>query len=205
MDAKQAQERLSKLKVIGRVLLWGLTGAVAVAGVLKIGTDSDWVFLRDIGGPIASYHWGEWQAILATLAAAFAGAAAISFGVRYVQIKQVLTELIQNTSVTNVYNDNSNNDHSAENYFGADDAVMGEVSRIREEIKSLDERLADKQADPLHLAQIEHFLDVAKVKKIAEYRAQLEYDAKLYERFRVLMSELAQECEAARDQSRSFG
>nr|HRK64586.1 hypothetical protein [Terricaulis sp.] len=183
MDTGEAKGRLAHLKFVGRAILWGITVAVVIAGVLKIGTDSGWIFLRDVGRPWAEWHWGLWRDIGATIAAGFAGAAAISFSVRYVALKNVLNQLIQDNSTHIAHQDNSTETHNhthTTNHHSVDLGVKEDVARVGEDVKNLAQLLEDKQANPEHLRQLHEFLQYAQNERILELKNQLSKYAELF-------------------------
>lgn len=176
-----------------------LTVVVAILGVLKIGTDSHWIFLRDFQGSLANVHWALWSEIGGVILAAFGAATAISFSFRYVAIKSVLNQIIQNNSTHIGSLDNSV--HHTTNNHGVEGDVWGEVQRVGEHVRQLEQLLADKQANPEHVRQLQEFLEYAQNERILELKEQLARDAELFERLRVLMSQLAAECENAGSQA----
>lgn len=201
MNSQEAKERVDRIKLLGRLLFGGLSALVVILTVLKVGTDNDWVFLGDFGRPIGEAHWDQWREIAAAVAAGVAGAAAISFSVRYIAIRNVLNQLFQDNSTHIGSQDNSTNH---QHNYRSDPGVRDEVLRVGEHVRGLERLLEDRQADPEHLRQLREFLEYAQNERMLELKQQLAKDAEMFERFRSLMSQLASESETAAVQAQNI-
>jgi hypothetical protein len=200
MEAVEAKRQVDRITLAGRWMFGILSAATVILTVMKVGTDTDWAFVGDLRWPLRDVHWGDWLQIVGAIAAAVAASAAISFSFRYVKIKNVLNQLIEYNS-TNIGSQDNSTHHHTTNTHGADPGVRDEVLRVGEHVRQLEQLLADKQANPEHLRQLQEFLQYAQNERILELKEQLGRDAELFERLRGLMNQLAAECENAGSQA----
>lgn len=212
--AQGARDTAARARVLGRRIFLGVNLAIIVLSVLKIGFDSDWAFLGDFGKPWAEAHWGAWRDLLVVLVGGTAAASALSFSFTYFRVNSVLNQLITDyvthihlvasttNRITNHVNQITNNHNSTTNKL--DPSVKDEVSRMANLIKALEDKLDGQQRNPLHEQQLKEFLAYAQSERIAELKAQLREDAKLFDKVRETLDALTIDCEATSAASRRF-
>jgi hypothetical protein len=194
---KESQEKIETAKreaarrIRGRIFAT-LNVLVVVLSIVAVGIRDNWAFLSDVMG-----HLESWRDILAAIVGGLGVSWAVSFSFTRLAITNVLTQLVDARvmQVINKYKTVYNNHPS-------DQRVGGELSELRQQVKTLEGLLEIRKADRGHIDHIEDFLKYAESKRIEDLKQQLLTDVELFDRVREAMSRFAQEFELQSKASR---